>query len=328
MFEFNAAFKRLKEMETISEKKQMRFFKGLLEDKEFFEWLFNPPRNYENISVEIGKFYAELGKYKNLKLLRDAVWEMIEDDDDIDLSAPCFLHSITNTVIDSNQSLVKKLEDLRTSGELTTKEEHQRLDQIEKINKVIASIIKAKKKIVKRRAKQLSRECGLDRELCSKALYCLPSSGLITKYKVSTYLNNILNFLYSDIDSGNYDASEVDWKAYFKKLFGRDNVIEVATFILLEGVHRIDKLKSREVHMVWDDLTTFALREMDRAPDALRQQMLELYVKRIDKMFANQAYDLRVNLLKLDEGDFPNLTKTITRFADKISAIMKAKRPE
>ena len=72
----------------------------------------------------------------------------------------------------------------------------------------------------------------------------------------------------------------------------------------------------------WDSLTTFALKELNDAPDQIRNQMIELYIKRIDKMFSSKSYDLRVNLLKIDDFSFPKLVDTIDKYADKITAIV------
>jgi hypothetical protein len=99
--------------------------------------------------------------------------------------------------------------------------------------------------------------------------------------------------------------------------------VDVATFVLLEGVHRIDKYRnSEDVRECWDSLTTFALKELNDSPEQVRQQMIELYIKRIDRMFSNKAFDLRVNLTDLDEDSFPKLVKTVDKYADKIVSIL------
>ena len=51
--------------------------------------------------------------------------------------------------------------------------------------------------------------------------------------------------------------------------------------------------------------------------------MVELYIKRIDKMFANGSFDLRANLLTLSKELFPSLTKIVDRYSDKIQAIVE-----
>ena len=50
--------------------------------------------------------------------------------------------------------------------------------------------------------------------------------------------------------------------------------------------------------------------------------MLELYIKRLDSMFANGSYDTRVNLLELDRHDYPELVKSVDKYAEKIKAIV------
>ena len=135
------------------------------------------------------------------------------------------------------------------------------------------------------------------------------------------YLNQVLLSIYRFVDDHHYDTSKIDWKEFFRILFGDKNVIEAATFILLEGVHRIDEYGD-EVNDTFNQLTMFALKELEIAPEGLKTQMLDLYVKRISRMFANRTFDLRANLLDIDPMRFPNLAKTVDHYASQISEIV------
>ena len=49
--------------------------------------------------------------------------------------------------------------------------------------------------------------------------------------------------------------------------------------------------------------------------------MLELYIKRLDKMFSNKSFDLRTNLLDVQKMIWPNLWKTVQKYATKLGEI-------
>jgi hypothetical protein len=137
-----------------------------------------------------------------------------------------------------------------------------------------------------------------------------------------------LNELYTEIDATENELSEIDWKVFFKTLFGKENVLECATFILLEGAHRTKGFKHQNVRKIWDSLTAFALDELEGADAPARNQMIELYIKRIEKMFANGSFDLRVDLNSLPETEFPQLTQTVAKYADQLSRAFKTKTTE
>ena len=149
----------------------------------------------------------------------------------------------------------------------------------------------------------------------------VPETKYVTNFRVGFYLNTVLISIYRFVDDHHFDTSEVNWKRFFKILFGEKNVIEAANFILLEGVHRIDDYGA-EVSDTFNQLTMFALKELENAPEMLKSQMLDLYVKRISKMFANRTFDLRANLLDIDPDRFPELVKTVSHYASQIREII------
>ena len=64
--------------------------------------------------------------------------------------------------------------------------------------------------------------------------------------------------------------------------------------------------------------------ELDKAPDNVRRQMIELYVKRIDRIFRNGSGPrLRVDLLSVPAA-FQNLAETVSHYTDRIARITRA----
>lgn len=325
MFDYDYTIRTLMKLEKMKGKKRNRFLKNLFLDDAFVEWLFQPNQqtgSTENLMQQVNDLYAAITKPKAIRSIVD----MIEDVGyrRFTRSHATFLYTLANIAIESNASNVAEVAKRRKEGKLTNKEVKDFNEKIEKYNGYISQLIRTSKQIVKRDAKNLAKETNIPRFICYNAFYSVPETKYIDRFKIGYYLNNLLNSAYADIDAyGEFDRDSIKWKPFFREVFGKDNVVEVATFILLEGVHRIDKYKNSEaVKECWDSLTEFALKELNEAPETLRTQMIELYIKRIDKMFANRTFDLRVDLLSISDKLFPKLNDTIVKYSGKIEDIL------
>jgi hypothetical protein len=118
-------------------------------------------------------------------------------------------------------------------------------------------------------------------------------------------------------------GKEKSYSELFTYLFGEDKLCDVAMFVLLEGVHRLNKYNNPDIRKVWDSITDWALHQLESSPEILRNQMIELYIKKVSKMFENDSYDLRCDLLKLSKDLFPNLVASIDKYRTKIKEITK-----
>lgn len=328
MFDYNYVLQKLKNFDGMRESKQLKFLNNLFHDKDFVEYLFNPKKT-ENTESEIIALYQELTKPKVIR----AIVDMIEDVgyNEFDRSIATFINSICNQAIAYNNEFIESASNEKRAGNINSKKFDEMNEKAEKYNRYVADLLKCSRKIVKKEAKDLASQTNIPKYVCILALKSVPEPEYVKTFKVSYYLANLLNNIYAEVDHIGDFSDNVNWRPFFKTVFGKNNTIEVATFILLEGVHRIDKYKnSKDVHACWDTLTSFALRELNDAPDQLRTQMIELYIKKIAKMFANRSYDLRVDLLNIDDGLFPKLAKSVVGYADKITGILSNKnnRPE
>ena len=323
MFDYESTLDVLRDFKHLGNKKRKKVIRALFYDDEFLEWLFNPPK-VSNLNEVVTAMYAEFTKEPTMRAIVDVVKE--DGYSEFNRSHASFITSIANIAIESNNTMLHKIEKKRKNGELSRGESSRLVHDIDDINDTIASLLKCGRKIVKHEAAVLAREANLPKFITMTALTSTPEPKYIDHYKIGVYLNIMMDVIYSDVERyGQFDEN-VRWKVFFKNIFGKDNVVEAATFILLEGVKRVDKYKKTDdVKMCWDSLTSFALRALNDAPDQLRQQMIELYIKRIDKMFKNDSFDLRVNLLDINDDIFPKLCDTIDKYSDKIVKILKNK---
>lgn len=320
MFDYDTALRRLEEFGDLSEKKRTKFLRNLFYDETFLEWLFQP-KQVPNLNEMVSALYNEFTRPKVIK----TITEMIKDEgySNFTRSHATFLYSLANIAIMTSNERVEETEKQRKAGDISNKEAQKINERIEKYNEYIADLLKVARKIIKKDAAELAKEAHLPKYICIAAYHSVPEPKYIDRFKIGYYLNNLLNTIYSEIEQNGEFSDHVRWRTFFKEIFGKDNVVEVATFILLEGVHRIDKYRnSEDVKSAWDSLTSFALNELNEAPEAIRNQMIELYIKRIDKMFANKAFDLRVDLLSINEKLFPKLVGSINKYAEKIESIL------
>lgn len=324
MFDYEFTLETLENLTEMKPSKAQKFLRNLLQDETFIEWLFQP-KQVPNINDLISGLYVRFTKPKIIRTLVEMFDE--EGTSDFTRSHATFIYSLCNIGIQSNNDRINEIANQKKNGEISGKDADRLNEKVLKYNEYISDLLKLAKKIIKKDAKQLARESNIPRYICTTALHSVPEYKYVDRFKIGYYLNNLLNNIYSEIESNGKFASDVRWKTFFKEIFGKDNVVEAATFILLEGVHRIDKYKnSSAVKECWDSLTTFALKELNEAPEALRSQMIELYIKRIAKMFANGAFDLRVDLLSINEFNFPKLSETIGKYTSKIEEILKTGR--
>lgn len=321
MFEYESALYLLQDFKRMRPKKRRKVIKALFYDEDFIKWLFQP-KKVPNLNTQVTDMYAEFTKPVVMDAMVDAIKE--EGYHEFTRSHATFLFSVANIAIQGNNEMLDEISKKKKAGTLSSREIRERMDRVDDSNDTVADLLKVAKKIIKRDASKLARETRLPKYVCITALHSVPEVEYVDRYKIGFYLNNLLNSIYSDVEANGDFEKHVRWKAFFREVFGEENVVEAATFILLEGVHRVDKYRnSDDVRECWDSLTSFALRELNDAPQKLRQQMIELYIKRIDKMFANRSFDLRVNLLDLSKRLFPELSDTVDKYSDKISEILQ-----
>lgn len=326
MFEFEKTVEKLEDFKNLNSKKQEKLINRLLSDDEFIEWLFDSSKDKSNAPVtakQVDRLYSALTKPRVMITLTNVIKD--EGYESYKRSHATFLYSICNFAIEVNNQRIEMIAEDVSTGEISKRDGKEAKAKLEKYSEIIADLLKCARKIIKSDAKQLSRETNLTRDLCQNAFWHVPDPEYVPAFKVGFYLNGLLNIIYDDAAEYGFGLKTPNWRTFFKTIFGKRNLPSAATFILLEGVNRIDKYKDLDsidaVKDCWDSLTEFALKILDEQPDEIRSQMLELYIKRVEKMFNNNSYDLRVNLLSLPK-QFKRLINTVTNYKDKLKAIL------
>ena len=340
MFRVKDFISDLKRIKDMSEKERKRTLHDYFSDnKDFFGWMFNPP---ENSGVDITKTMTDIYDNLSKKKVVRAIVDMLDDSEieDFDRTTATILFSLVRFGFDAVEAENKLIMQEFDKGQLSKSDKNERQAAVRKYMDLMISLNDYCNKMVKREAKKLSHRSGIDRDLCIAVLKTVPKPAYINHYKVGTFLNIVLNELYSNVDTNfsslKLDADEddkrdnwdykmlerADWDEFFNNLFGKENGLEVATFILLEGIHRIKNFKSKHVREIWDSLTHYALKKLEKSDNGSRQHMLDLYIKRIAKMFRNGFFELRVDLRDLDDSEFPNLVKSVGEYKSKIKDIM------
>lgn len=328
-FNVNDVFDFLENFSEYSKGEKIRIFKKLFNNDEFKKWLFCPDEKDRKLTQNVSRLYEGLTKAKAMKSIIAA---LDDEDYEFDRTIATLIYSISNIAKEAGTERINSLVNKRKDGDISDKEYRKMKEEAEKYIELTEELFRCSKRIVKNKAKSLSRISKMPKKVCSMALYNTPNVKYINKYKIGFYLNNMLPQIYSYVDEENSSLfgffkgePNYKWNSFFKELFGESNLIEIATFCLLEGVHRISQYKSDAVEECWNSLTDWALNQLEEAPEGMRNQMIELYIKRISKMFANKTFDLRVNLLKLSKALFPSLTKSISKYSNKIESIIMKK---
>lgn len=310
----------LQDFKHLSRKKRRKFLTNLMFDKQFIKWLFQPEKS-ANLSQLVEDMYKEFVKPHTMEALIDVI--EYEGYSEFNRSHATFITTICNIAIDRNNEELKAYDAAKKDADVPRMRLRGWGDKIDNSNRLIAGLLKRSRRIVKRQAAETARAARLPKYITKAAYTSIPETKYVDRFKIGFYMNNLMNTIYSDVEMNGEFLDAVRWKVFFGDVFGKENVVECATFILLEGVHRIDKYRnSRDVMYCWDSLTDFALAELNKAPDNTREQMLELYIKRLDKMFMNKSFDLRTNLLDVPKTIWPSLWKTVQKYGSKLKEIL------
>lgn len=310
----------LQNLDRMNRKRRRKFFTMLLFDKQFIKWLFQPEKT-ANLTQIVEDMYKEFTKPISIAALIDVI--EYEGYTEFNRSHATFITTICNIAIDKNNEELKSYDKAKKDPSVSRMRLRGWAEGIDRSNLLVAKLLKKARKIVKRDASVTAKDARLPKYIAVAAYTTVPEPKYVDRFKIGYYLNNLLNTIYSDVEENGEFLDDVKWRRFFADVFGKENVVECATFILLEGVHRIDKYRnSKDVMYCWDSLTEFALEELNKSPDNTREQMIELYIKRLDKMFSNKSFDLRTDLLDIPKMIWPNLWKTVQKYAKQLGEIL------
>lgn len=325
----------LRNSKRYSDRERRKVMKKYLASPELYREIFTP-ENSVDVVEKLQEMTERISRKRALKdiasIIQDERYEKFQgsyrsDSEERFLAFRSFVsvvYSTTNiaaaAINEDGKEYARKSSDGASRRELI-----ELKDSISSHTAALEQCVEALNKLVKKEVKHLSKKTGVPKELCRIAICSTP--GFMTKAQISNYLNILLGTIYNTVDNNpqlydRYTIDDIEWDPFFSYLYGKDNVVDVAVFITLEGVNRIEKYRHDEVKYCWDSLTMFALDTLERCPSTIKDTMMGKYLEVISTMFANGAKDLRVNLLTLDDREYPSLVKIVGKYANKINDIV------
>ena len=310
--------------------RKKRTLMKILNTKEFHEWLWNPNTDEKNLAGSVEALYTEFSMISNLERLEKVLASADKEDFKYPRGVVTFATSVSAFASEVAPIAINNAKADMNEGKMSKKAYLEEREKGELILELADDVTKAARDLVDFDASRLSNKTGLPKKFCKIALCSCPEPTFIPKFRLGQWLYNLLAELYAMAENeperfskGYYGSTpKYNWNRFFATLFGEDNVVECSSYIILEGIKRISTYKSDKVEMVWKSLTAFALENLEEAPSGVREHMLELYIKRLDAMFANGTFDTRVNLLELDKREYPELMKSVDKYSDKIRTII------
>lgn len=306
----------------IKPKKWKKIFRAYLKSKDFYGWLFNPAKDQiVDFNGIMDTMYSSLGEDPD-KI--NMITSLISDEpEEFGRSTAVFLHSLCGFCVDVANKAFREVDSKFADGEYTRSEANKKNDKISIYTKSVTNLTDAVLELIRRDAKKLAKASGVPKHICKHALCLVPDPIFITNAKVGIYLNLFLESIYSDIDRRETDIDDIDWNEFFDYLFSASNRYEVASFVLLESPNHIAKFNSKNVRVVWDSLTAWALKTLEKCDNGTRSHMIDLYLKRLGKAIDSDQPSVRVDLREISEREYPRLTKTISEYSDKFDELFK-----
>lgn len=329
MFEYDKIVKKLEKFDELPEKKQKKTLNRVFCDESFREWFYGVGDNKDSQPMNntmIQKLFNLLARPVVVKVLIDFINS--QDSETFDRTSCAIAFLVIDNGIDALNKANGDVSEESKNGSLSNKELRTYKERSERYTEYMGDLLNAIKEKSGREVKEICKKCNLPKTLVYTTYFIVPGRKYVPKYKVSMYMNQILRETYKYVGSNGLENIEmIRWGSLFGPYFGSDMTTSAAVSILLEGVKRIEAYQSTEyfddVKCIWNSLTNFALSELDNAPENVRRQMVELYIKKIDRLYRNgNGPRLRVNVLQLP-SEFNNLIGTISRYSDRIESIVK-----
>lgn len=324
-FKYDKIVSQLKDFPNLSEKKRAKVLKKILTDESSLVWQFEtiPNSNQpDNRSEKLYELMAAPSVMRSYETLLDYY-----DKKTFDRSSVIILNVVLDVAIQNNNKMVMDIK--ATDGPITSHEVKDKTMKAEKYAERLDELKSLIRKLSKNALNDIADASHLSQDMIFRAITAIPDKRFIPKYKISHFTMSVLEELYAEASRQKRWPSNIKWKPLFNVLFGAEQIPSVAVAILLEGKHRLAPYKdSDNVNTVadcWDSLTTYALGVLDSVPNDVRKQMVELYLKKINKMILQRQgrpVDIRVNLNRLP-NEFSNLVRTVNLYREALTNVMR-----
>lgn len=329
MIKYDKLLKKLGKFDELPKKKQEKLLEQVLCSKEMKEWFYSTDNSDQPITKGMSnEIMNKLAVPRVMKKVTKFIERKKPEEFDRTSCAIAFMivirgYAITN---ETGSDLTAGFKE----GAVSSKQMKGFKEKAATYKDYLDDLFRAIKEKAKEDIKYASKKANVPKGLVYAAYFFVPNNKYIPKFKINGYVNICLKQIYEWVGKhGLEDIQNVNWHQYFIKVLNADIVASGAISVLLEGVRRIDDYRNLEhfedVCKVWDALTLYAMSELDNAPDHVRRQMIELYVKRLERLFHNgKGPRLRVNLIDTPT-EFVNLRKTMDNYSDRIVKIMGVK---
>lgn len=316
----------------LSKKKRRKIVTKLFLSDDFIQMMFDPDidnlGNKQLMKDKVSEIYTKFMSPAAIVALIDMLEH--EGTQEFNPTHATFINSIVGIAIEDIDNYASQIDMMRSEGKITRSQVEEKTKKLQAYSDDIAKLIKLMHKIVKPYVSKLQDYVDIPYVYADILLINNPSARYINKYRLGYYLNRSLMMMYEEANEHGtrFPFDSEDWSKLFKTLYGDKNTVECATFILLEGAGRLSKYNKNKkaVTELWDSLTAFALEELDHTSDNTREHMLELYIKRVDKMVKNGAKEFRIDLTKLPDIDYPRLARTVEKYINRIRDILDRRK--
>ena len=329
MFDYEKIINKLTNFGELPEKKQKKTMAKIFSNPDFKDWYYGVGEMKDRQPMTpamIQKLFNLLARPQALQTLIEYVRDCNHEEFDHTSCSLAFM--VVDEGIEALNKANDELNNDAKNGEISSKDFKAYKHKSEKYTEYVGELLDALKDKCSGVVKELSKKSNLDKTLVYTLYFLVPDRKYIPKYKITTYLNPMLREVYKWVAANGVEsASYLRWGYLFGHFFGNELTTSVAISILLEGVKRIEPYQDsdnfNDVKSVWNSLTNFALSELDNAPENVRKQMMELYIKKIDRIFKNgNGPRLRVNILDIPR-EFSNLADTVMNYSEKIRSITR-----
>lgn len=331
-FKYDKVIDKLERFADLSKEKQLKLLHKILTDEECLAWQFDPGRNHQPYTTEmVSKFYRLLAYPMPLRAFSKLLDKYGKHD--FTRSSVAVLNAVLSFAMKAANEMTESYKDaLDESG--NNAETKEMRAKISKYSERMDGLKEVIQKLVKPYLKSMADDTGLSKDMVFRVLMSAPESKYITKQRIAPTTVNLLGELYSEASMTGFPnrGAGVKWRPLFKEIFGVENIPSVAISILLEGRHHVDQYRNSEnltaVRDCWDSLTNYALNELERCPDEVRKQMLELYIKKAENLIGRRngrPIDLRVNLTRLPR-EFSNIARTVELYRKNFDSIFSNAR--
>ena len=327
MFDYDKIIKKLENFNELSGKKQSHVFDHLFSD-EFKAWFYGVGEGANDQPMTptmIDNLFTHIAKPNIIKHLTKYVLAQ----DRFDHTSCAIAFFVVDEAVEALDKANAEITDDYNAGSINTNDAKEYKKKSEKYTMYILDLLNAIKSKCSDDVKGISKRTNIPKGMVYVTYLLVPDRKYIpNKGKISYYMNSMLKEIYKWVASNGLEGiNNVRWGSLFGTYFGSEMTASAAITILLEGVKRIDAHRDSDnfddVKAVWDSLTVFALNELDNAPDNVRNQMLEIYIKKAGKLYHRGVGPrLRVDLLNVPSR-FANLTKSINRYSDQITKITR-----